>query len=165
MQGRNADALALYFGEDPTRCPFEQGDFTLYKNKIFLKVKPYYTDKICLLSIIIIIIIITYCSSFTTKPRFLTFCQAIKKKKKIQCIAHGLIHPSNCYFSSSYAVVSTLLNFVRMFGRAQEENCKQIELEKKKAQKESENVKMKLGVSKKEPENLLSSPPLNTITK
>ncbi|XP_039120932.1 formin-like protein 6 [Dioscorea cayenensis subsp. rotundata] len=84
--GRNADALALYFGEDPTRCPFEQ-------------------------------------------------------------------------------VVSTLLNFVRMFGRAQEENCKQIELEKKKAQKESENVKMKLGVSKKEPENLLSSPPLNTITK
>ncbi|CAK9148028.1 unnamed protein product [Ilex paraguariensis] len=23
--GRNADALALYFGEDPTRCPFEQG--------------------------------------------------------------------------------------------------------------------------------------------
>lgn len=25
LQGRNADALALYFGEDPTRCPFEQG--------------------------------------------------------------------------------------------------------------------------------------------
>ncbi|PNT72021.1 hypothetical protein BRADI_2g38520v3 [Brachypodium distachyon] len=24
--GRNADALALYFGEDPARCPFEQGD-------------------------------------------------------------------------------------------------------------------------------------------
>lgn len=24
-QGRNADALALYFGEDPARCPFEQG--------------------------------------------------------------------------------------------------------------------------------------------
>ncbi|PPR91093.1 hypothetical protein GOBAR_AA29597 [Gossypium barbadense] len=23
--GRNADALALYFGEDPARCPFEQG--------------------------------------------------------------------------------------------------------------------------------------------
>ncbi|MCH93672.1 formin-like protein 18-like, partial [Trifolium medium] len=22
--GRNADALALYFGEDPARCPFEQ---------------------------------------------------------------------------------------------------------------------------------------------
>lgn len=84
--GRNADALALYFGEDPTRCPFEQ-------------------------------------------------------------------------------VVSTLLNFVRMFVRAHEENCKQLELEKKKAQKEAENVKMKLGVSKKEPENLLSSPPWNTVTK
>jgi len=24
-QGRNADALALYFGEDPARVPFEQG--------------------------------------------------------------------------------------------------------------------------------------------
>lgn len=27
VQGRNADALALYFGEDPARCPFEQGIF------------------------------------------------------------------------------------------------------------------------------------------
>ncbi|KAF5456814.1 hypothetical protein F2P56_026253 [Juglans regia] len=27
--GRNADALALYFGEDPARCPFEQGIFGL----------------------------------------------------------------------------------------------------------------------------------------
>lgn len=25
MQGRNADSLAQYFGEDPARCPFEQG--------------------------------------------------------------------------------------------------------------------------------------------
>lgn len=24
-QGKNADALALYFGEDPTKCPLEQG--------------------------------------------------------------------------------------------------------------------------------------------
>lgn len=70
--GRNADALALYFGEDPARCPFEQ-------------------------------------------------------------------------------VVSTLLNFVRMFARAHEENCKQLEFEKKKAQKEAENEKMKAGtVPKKE---------------
>ncbi|PPS03011.1 hypothetical protein GOBAR_AA17656 [Gossypium barbadense] len=63
--GRNADALALYFGEDPARCPFEQ-------------------------------------------------------------------------------VVSTLLNFVRMFVRAHEENCKQLELEKTKAQKEAENEKLKV---------------------
>ncbi|ONI32907.1 hypothetical protein PRUPE_1G393200 [Prunus persica] len=70
--GRNADALALYFGEDPARCPFEQ-------------------------------------------------------------------------------VVSTLLNFVRMFARAHEENCKQLEFEKKKAQKEAQNEKMKAGtVPKKE---------------
>ncbi|KAI3442199.1 Formin-like protein [Psidium guajava] len=64
--GRSADALALYFGEDPTRCPFEQ-------------------------------------------------------------------------------VVSTLLNFVRMFIRAHDENCKQLELEKKKMQKDAETPKMKLG--------------------
>ncbi|XP_020102865.1 formin-like protein 6 isoform X3 [Ananas comosus] len=76
--GRNADALALYFGEGPARCPFEQ-------------------------------------------------------------------------------VVSTLLNFVRMFIRAHNENCKQLELEKKKAQKEAENEK-KLSNSKKELENVLHSP-------
>ncbi|XAR65505.1 hypothetical protein NMG60_11009650 [Bertholletia excelsa] len=57
--GRNADALALYFGEDPVRCPFEQ-------------------------------------------------------------------------------VTATLLNFVRLFRRAHEENYKQAELEKKKAEKDSE---------------------------
>uniref|UniRef100_A0A452XWF0 FH2 domain-containing protein n=1 Tax=Aegilops tauschii subsp. strangulata TaxID=200361 RepID=A0A452XWF0_AEGTS len=27
--GRNADALALYFGEDPARCPFEQGEASM----------------------------------------------------------------------------------------------------------------------------------------
>ncbi|KAL4333929.1 hypothetical protein GQ457_07G037450 [Hibiscus cannabinus] len=63
--GRNADALSLYFGEDPARCTFEQ-------------------------------------------------------------------------------VVSTLLNFVRMFVRAHEENRKQLELEKKKAQKEAEDEKMQV---------------------
>ncbi|VAH13905.1 unnamed protein product [Triticum turgidum subsp. durum] len=57
--GRNADALALYFGEDPARCPFEQ-------------------------------------------------------------------------------VVTTLHNFVKLFTRSHEENCKQLDLEKKKALKEAE---------------------------
>ncbi|GAB2250749.1 hypothetical protein Droror1_Dr00016999 [Drosera rotundifolia] len=71
--GRNADALAMYFGEDPARCPFEQ-------------------------------------------------------------------------------VVSTLLNFVRMFIRAHEENCKQIEFEKKKAQKEADNEKLKISSPAKESE-------------
>ncbi|KAK9279559.1 hypothetical protein L1049_013238 [Liquidambar formosana] len=73
--GRNADALVLYFGEDPARCPFEQ-------------------------------------------------------------------------------VVSTLLNFVRMFVRAHGENCKQLEFQKKQAQKEAENEKMKMGASKLESEHL-----------
>ncbi|CAH9145914.1 unnamed protein product [Cuscuta epithymum] len=68
--GRNADALANYFGEDPTRCPFEQ-------------------------------------------------------------------------------VVSTLLNFVRMFKKAHEENCKQLEFERKKAEKEAGNDNSKLNSSNK----------------
>ncbi|KAG6503915.1 hypothetical protein ZIOFF_036239 [Zingiber officinale] len=58
-KGKNTDSLALYFGEDPMSCPFEQ-------------------------------------------------------------------------------VVSTLLNFVRLFRRAHEMDCKQAELEKKKAPKEAE---------------------------
>ncbi|OAY74248.1 Formin-like protein 5 [Ananas comosus] len=62
--GRNADALALYFGEDPARCPFEQ-------------------------------------------------------------------------------VISTLLNFATMFRKAHQENCKQAELERKKAEKEAEMDKSK----------------------
>ncbi|MCL7033124.1 hypothetical protein MKW94_000341 [Papaver nudicaule] len=69
--GRNADALALYFGEDPARCPFEQ-------------------------------------------------------------------------------VTATLLNFVRLFRKAHEENCKQAEMEKKKAAKEAEMEKAKgLNLTKK----------------
>lgn len=34
LQGRNVDALILYFGEDPSRCPFEQGVWV--KNGTFL---------------------------------------------------------------------------------------------------------------------------------
>ncbi|GFP95710.1 formin-like protein 6 [Phtheirospermum japonicum] len=63
IAGRNADALSLYFGEDPARCPFEQ-------------------------------------------------------------------------------VTATLLNFVRLFQKAHEENCKQAELDKKKAQKEAKEAEM-----------------------
>ncbi|CAB4288844.1 unnamed protein product [Prunus armeniaca] len=73
--GRNVDALILYFGEDPARCPFEQ-------------------------------------------------------------------------------VVSTLLNFVRMFIKAHDENCKQSEIEKKKA---AESEKPKMGASK-ESERLSRNP-------
>lgn len=68
--GRNVDALILYFGEDPARCPFEQ-------------------------------------------------------------------------------VVSTLLNFVRMFNKAREENCKQQEFDKKKAEKEAASELTKMNASHK----------------
>ncbi|CAN6477401.1 unnamed protein product [Victoria cruziana] len=63
--GMSADALALYFGEDPARCPFEQ-------------------------------------------------------------------------------VISTLSNFVRLFVAAHQENVKQLEFERKKAEKEAQKEKMKL---------------------
>ncbi|XP_021769441.1 formin-like protein 6 [Chenopodium quinoa] len=72
--GRNADALAMYFGEDPAKVPFEQ-------------------------------------------------------------------------------VVSTLQNFVRMFHRAHDENCKQLEFEKKKAEKEAENEKSKMNARAKDPDH------------
>ncbi|GFQ05381.1 formin-like protein 6 [Phtheirospermum japonicum] len=65
--GRNVDSLILYFGEDPSRCPFEQ-------------------------------------------------------------------------------VISTLLNFVRMFKQAHDENCKQLESDRKKAEKEA-SEKLKINAS------------------
>uniref|UniRef100_A0A0D6QUQ8 FH2 domain-containing protein n=1 Tax=Araucaria cunninghamii TaxID=56994 RepID=A0A0D6QUQ8_ARACU len=80
--GRNADALALYFGEDPARCPFEQ-------------------------------------------------------------------------------VVTTLVNFVGMFKRAHNENVKQAEFERKKAEKEAEREKMKISPIRNEAEQPLMSPNRN----
>ncbi|CAN6849664.1 unnamed protein product [Brassica oleracea var. botrytis] len=72
--GRNVDGLIFYFGEDPTKCPFEQG-------------------------------------------------------------------------------VSTLLNFVRLFNRAHEENVKQLEAE---AKKKAEEEKLKIGRLDKESSKPLS---------
>ncbi|KAK9947356.1 hypothetical protein M0R45_002985 [Rubus argutus] len=50
--------------------------------------------------------------------------------------------PAKCHFEQ---VVSTLLNFVRMFIKSHDENCKQSELEMKKA---AESEKVKMGASK-----------------
>ncbi|KAL7601854.1 hypothetical protein Lser_V15G23822 [Lactuca serriola] len=66
--GKNVDALIIYFGEDPVRCPYEQ-------------------------------------------------------------------------------VVSTLVKFVRMFNQAHEENTRQLEADKKKAEKEASNEKLKQRIS------------------
>jgi len=44
---------------------------------------------------------------------------------------------------STITVISTLLNFVTLFRRAHQENCKQAELERKKAEKEAEMEKSK----------------------
>lgn len=62
--------------------------------------------------------------------------------------------PSRCTFEQ---VVSTLLNFVRMFNRAHEENCKQLELDKKKADKVPESEKLKTHDPQKISEHLLHS--------
>ncbi|XP_065622895.1 formin-like protein 17 isoform X1 [Quercus suber] len=74
--GRNVDAMIIYFGEDPSRCPFEQ-------------------------------------------------------------------------------VISTLRNFVRMFNQAHVENCRQLELETKKA---AESEKLKMDASRKESKRHLQTP-------
>ncbi|XP_030954849.1 formin-like protein 18 isoform X1 [Quercus lobata] len=74
--GRNVDAMIIYFGEDPSRCPFEQ-------------------------------------------------------------------------------VISTLRNFVRMFNQAHVENCRQLELETKKA---AESEKLKMDASHKESKRHLQTP-------
>lgn len=53
-----------------------------------------------------------------------------------------------------YAVIATLLNFVRMFRKAHDENCKQAELEKKKkAQMDAEmgNNNQGMNLTKKRP--------------
>lgn len=48
------------------------------------------------------------------------------------------LQSSNLFLIMTFSVVvSTLLDFVRMFNKAYEENCKQQELDKKKAEKEA----------------------------
>lgn len=55
-----------------------------------------------------------------------------------------------------FVVVSTLLNFVKMFVRAHEENCRQLEFERKKAEKAVENEKLK--TQKGQSEHLVQNP-------
>ncbi|RRT40311.1 hypothetical protein B296_00053988 [Ensete ventricosum] len=70
--------------------------------------------------------------------------------------------PARCPFEQ---VVSTLLNFTRMFERAHEENCKQLELERKKAQKDAEYEKLRHAIHKKGPEHLMQSPNVSGHTR
>lgn len=55
-----------------------------------------------------------------------------------------------------FVVVSTLLNFVKMFVRAHEENCRQLEFERKKVEKAAENEKLK--TQKRQSEHLVQNP-------
>jgi hypothetical protein len=87
------------------------------------------------------------------KP-FLRFLEAIKMREKMTI----MIQRNSLFdikiiieiflvflFLPPSIVVATLMNFVRMFIRAHDENVKQIEYEKKKADKEAaENEKSKL---------------------
>ena len=70
------------------------------------------------------------------------------------------------YYSSklllSSVVTSTLLNFVRMFNKAHEENCKQLEQEMKKL---AENEKLKMNASQNESKSLLQTSIQNSNVK
>lgn len=51
LQCRNVDALAIYFGEDPTRCPFEQGlNLLVIVNLYFVNMKQEWAKKIHVIS-------------------------------------------------------------------------------------------------------------------
>ncbi|CAH9144540.1 unnamed protein product [Cuscuta epithymum] len=60
--------------------------------------------------------------------------------------------PARCTFEQ---VISTLLNFVKMFNQANEENCKQLESERKKAEKEGAAEKLKMSGPDKEAPNMI----------
>ncbi|KAF2316069.1 hypothetical protein GH714_040864 [Hevea brasiliensis] len=113
--GRNADALALYFGEDPARCPFEQGKLCILRISTFTAIQS--------IEVIVRVLGIAYI-----------------------CLYHGRMRILICLVLNAVminAVTATLLNFVRLFRKAHEENLKQAELEKKKAEKEAEMEKAK----------------------
>ncbi|XP_076900290.1 formin-like protein 18 [Bidens hawaiensis] len=67
--------------------------------------------------------------------------------------------PARCPYEH---VVATLKNFVRMFNQAHDENCKQLEAEKKKAEKEKESSNE---VSKPTDSNIESENTKSTLTK
>lgn len=67
-----------------------------------------------------------------------------------------LVCPNLLYLKHG-AVISTLLNFVRMFKKSNEENCKQLELERKKAEKEASTEKSKINATEKDSGKLILS--------
>ncbi|KVH93697.1 Actin-binding FH2 [Cynara cardunculus var. scolymus] len=109
--GKNVDALILYFGEDPARCPYEQD------------------------------------------PKLLECMQ--EEKREGQTSSQDL---TSAPYDRFISVVSTLLKFVRMFNQANEENAKLLEAEKKKAEKEASNEKMKQKKSDIVSEHMSQSP-------
>lgn len=64
---------------------------------------------------------------------------------------------SHVLFWTCIVVISTLLNFVKMFNQAHDENCKQLEFEKKKAEKEAAAEKLKTSDPVKETPNVMQS--------
>ncbi|XVF48284.1 hypothetical protein PTKIN_Ptkin03bG0177700 [Pterospermum kingtungense] len=82
----------------------------------------------------------TFCRTLKQFPRF-----AEGEVRSLASLYSSVVYALALYFGEDPArcpfeqVVSTLLNFVRMFVQAHKENCKQLELQKKKAQKEAEN--------------------------
>ncbi|VFQ61312.1 unnamed protein product [Cuscuta campestris] len=60
--------------------------------------------------------------------------------------------PARCTFEQ---VIMTLLNFVKMFNQSNDENCKQLEFERKKAEKEEAAEKLKMSGPDKETPNMM----------
>ncbi len=56
---------------------------------------------------------------------------AIQLRSKLKYSLYALSTTNACYYFKFAAVVTTLLNFTRMFNKAHEENRKQLELEMK----------------------------------
>lgn len=58
---------------------------------------------------------------------------AVQLRNKLESFLYSFFYKTDsCYCFEYSAVVTTLLNFTRMFNKAHEENCKQLELEMKK---------------------------------
>ncbi|CDY43877.1 BnaC09g33660D [Brassica napus] len=134
--GRNVDGLILYFGEDPAKCPFEQVVSTLLNfvslfnraheengKQLEAEAKKKAEDEKSKISEV---------DKESRKP--LSLEEQVKKEK-------------------TKIMVSTLLNFVRLFNRAHEENGKQLEAE---AKKKAEDEKSKISEVDKESRKPLS---------
>ncbi|KAH7545508.1 hypothetical protein FEM48_Zijuj01G0101300 [Ziziphus jujuba var. spinosa] len=118
--GRNADSLSQYFGEDPARCPFEQG-LKCSSMRIYL------TPSIGKVIDVIVRMPQGKLELFTA------YCPiALELKSGVYCCFTGVN-----LMISVLAVTQILVVFVKMFNKSRDENEKLADAEKKKLEKEA----------------------------